>query len=58
MPKTVILPHKSHPPGTTDRSMRNLVYPLDWEEVFEYIGFPAFLKALQRRRLEERLQGG
>ena len=44
VPRTVLLPHKSHPPGTTDRSMRNLVYPLDWDEVFRYIGFPAFLK--------------
>jgi biotin carboxylase len=24
--------------------MRNLMYPLDWEDIFEYIGFPAFLK--------------
>lgn len=30
VPRTVILPHKQHPPGTTDRSMRNLVYPLNW----------------------------
>ena len=41
---TVLLPHKEHPPGTTDRSMRNLQYPLDWDGVFEYVGFPAFLK--------------
>lgn len=44
IPKTVLLPHKLHPPGTTDRSMRNLMYPLNWDEVFDYIGFPAFLK--------------
>jgi hypothetical protein len=44
VPRTVILPHKEHPPGTTAQSMRNLVYPLNWDEVFEYIGFPAFLK--------------
>jgi hypothetical protein len=43
-PKTVILPHKTHPPGTTVQSMRNLVFPLNWDEVFDYIGFPAFLK--------------
>ena len=24
--------------------MRNLQYPLDWEAIFEYVGFPAFLK--------------
>src|SRR5579862_2299886 len=44
IPPTVILPHKQHPKGTTDQSMRNLVYPLNWDEVFEYVGFPAFLK--------------
>ena len=44
VPRTVILPHKQHPPGTTDRSMRNLVYPLNWDEVFDHVKFPAFLK--------------
>src|SRR5262245_10337736 len=44
IPRTVLLPHKEHPPGTTDRSMRNLQYPLDWDGIFEYVGFPAFLK--------------
>jgi hypothetical protein len=44
IPRTVILPHKEHPPGTTDKSMRNLQYPLDWDKTFEYVGFPAFLK--------------
>jgi hypothetical protein len=44
VPRTVMLPHKEHPPGTTDKSMRNLQYPLDWDKTFEYVGFPAFLK--------------
>ncbi|HUL74151.1 MAG TPA: hypothetical protein VLT86_13675 [Vicinamibacterales bacterium] len=44
VPPTVILPHKEHPPDTTERSMRNLQYPLDWGAVFDYVGFPAFLK--------------
>ncbi len=44
IPPTVLLPHKKHPAGTTDRSMRNLEYPLNWNSVFEYVGFPAFLK--------------
>lgn len=43
-PPTVILPHKHYPAGTTDRSMRNLQFPLDWDGVFAYIGFPSFLK--------------
>jgi hypothetical protein len=44
VPRTVLLPHKQHPPGTSDRSMRNLRYPLDWDGIFDYVGFPAFLK--------------
>ena len=44
VPKTVLLPHKEHPPNTSELSMRNLQYPLDWEGVFGYIGFPSFLK--------------
>uniref|UniRef100_E6QM91 Glutathione synthase/Ribosomal protein S6 modification enzyme (Glutaminyl transferase)-like protein n=1 Tax=mine drainage metagenome TaxID=410659 RepID=E6QM91_9ZZZZ len=44
IPPTVILPHKRHPEGTTDRSMRNLEYPLNWDSVFEYVGEHGFLK--------------
>jgi glutathione synthase/RimK-type ligase-like ATP-grasp enzyme len=44
VPKTVVLPHKEHPPGTTQQSMRNLMFPLNWDDIFDYIGFPAFLK--------------
>lgn len=44
IPPTVILPHKNNPPSTTDQSMRNLQFPLPWDEIFSYVGFPAFLK--------------
>jgi glutathione synthase/RimK-type ligase-like ATP-grasp enzyme len=44
VPRTVLLPHKEYPAGTTAKSMRNLEFPLDWEGIFSYIGFPAFLK--------------
>jgi glutathione synthase/RimK-type ligase-like ATP-grasp enzyme len=44
VPNTVLLPHKQHPPDITDQSLRNLAYPLNWEAIFSYIGFPAFLK--------------
>jgi glutathione synthase/RimK-type ligase-like ATP-grasp enzyme len=44
IPATVVLPHNKHPEGTTDQSMRNLLYPLNWDEIFQYVGFPAFLK--------------
>jgi hypothetical protein len=44
VPKTVLLPSKEHPTDTNERSMRNLAFPLDWEAIFEYVGFPAFFK--------------
>lgn len=44
IPPTVLLPQHSHPPGTTDRSMRNLTFPLNWQDIFDYVGFPAYLK--------------
>src|SRR5947209_16003533 len=48
VPRTVVLPHKAHPPGTTVQSLRNLLFPLNWDEIFDYVGFPAFLKPLGR----------
>lgn len=44
LPKTVILPSAEHPTDTTSKSFRNLKFPLDWEGMFEYIGFPAYMK--------------
>ena len=44
VPKTVLLPSNQHPPDTNERSFRNLAYPLDWEGIFNYIGFPAYFK--------------
>jgi glutathione synthase/RimK-type ligase-like ATP-grasp enzyme len=46
VPPTVILPHKKLPEGATDRSMRNLEFPLDWEAVFAYVGEHGFLKPI------------
>jgi glutathione synthase/RimK-type ligase-like ATP-grasp enzyme len=44
VPKTVLLPSFKHPPNTSAQSMRNLVFPLPWKEIFSYVGFPSFLK--------------
>jgi hypothetical protein len=44
VPKTVLLPHKQYPPQINAQSLRNLEYPLKWDEIFDYVGFPAFLK--------------
>lgn len=44
VPKTVILPSREHPTDTKAESFSNLAFPLDWEGMFEYIGWPAFMK--------------
>jgi len=44
VPKTVILPSHELPDDTKDASFSNLAYPLDWEGIFGYVGFPAYMK--------------
>jgi len=44
VPKTVLLPQKSYIPGVSDASLRNLEFPLKWEEILNHIGLPAILK--------------
>lgn len=44
VPKTVLLPSRDLPEGTSGASFGNLVYPLNWDYIFDYIGFPAYLK--------------
>ncbi|MCB9265174.1 MAG: hypothetical protein H6558_09135 [Lewinellaceae bacterium] len=44
VPKTVLLPSKDHPLDTSSDSFSNLAFPLDWEGIFSYVGFPAFMK--------------
>jgi len=44
VPKTVILPSRDLPPDTSDQSFSNLAYPLDWDSIFKYVGFPAYMK--------------
>ncbi|HET9985056.1 MAG TPA: hypothetical protein VFQ38_15760 [Longimicrobiales bacterium] len=44
-PKTVALPNKEYVPGIVPtESLRNLVYPLDWEAILDYVGLPCVLK--------------
>jgi hypothetical protein len=42
-PRTMLLPHKHRPPNTEAQSFRNLRF-VDWQGVFDYLGFPIFLK--------------
>ncbi len=45
VPRTVMLPQKSYIKGINlDKSLRNLVFPLDWAAITDYVGFPAILK--------------
>ncbi|MCU7550369.1 hypothetical protein OCK74_14705 [Chitinophagaceae bacterium LB-8] len=44
VPKSVILPSYELPYETTHDSFSNLTYPLDWHSIFNYVGFPAYLK--------------
>ncbi len=44
VPKTVILPSRDLPADTSSESFANLTYPLDWEGIFNYVGFPAYMK--------------
>lgn len=45
VPRTVLLPQHSYIPAIDpQRSLQNLVYPLDWQAITDYVGFPAILK--------------
>ncbi|MEY3052830.1 MAG: hypothetical protein RLY31_2615 [Bacteroidota bacterium] len=45
VPRTVLLPSKEHPDDTSTESFTNLKFPMDWEEILDYLGgFPAFMK--------------
>ncbi len=44
-PKTVVLPNQDYVPGIVkSESLRNLVYPLDWQALIDHIGLPCILK--------------
>jgi hypothetical protein len=44
VPKTVVLPNKSYIGDISERSLRNLRYPLDWDAIVAHVGLPAILK--------------
>src|SRR5439155_2455642 len=44
-PKTLSLPNKEYIPGFVhSESLRNLIFPLDWQAVVDYVGLPCVLK--------------
>jgi hypothetical protein len=44
IPKTVLLPQKDYIKGVVSESLRNLEFPLDWQGIADYVGFPAIMK--------------
>lgn len=44
VPNTVLLPSYQMPDDTSDQSFRNLKFPMDWQKIFDYIKFPAYMK--------------
>jgi hypothetical protein len=44
IPRTVLLPQKSYIEGITGESLRNLEFPIDWQGIADYVGFPAIIK--------------
>ena len=45
VPKIAIIPSKNLPQGIHGDDMHNLKYPLNWEDMFDKIGFPANIKS-------------
>jgi glutathione synthase/RimK-type ligase-like ATP-grasp enzyme len=44
VPNTVLMPSKERPTDTSETSFRNLKFPMAWPEMFDYVGFPAYMK--------------
>lgn len=44
-PKTIVLPNKDYVPGIIHPdSLRNLISPMDWQGIVDYVGLPCVLK--------------
>ncbi len=44
VPKSIILPNKAYIADITSDSLSNLMHPLDWQGIADYVGLPAVLK--------------
>jgi hypothetical protein len=50
-PKTIVLPNKDYVPSIVpSESLRNLVYPLDWQGIIDHVGLPCVLRDAQSVR--------
>ncbi len=46
-PRTIVLPNKHVEKEMTPDSFRNLVYPMDWQGIVDYVGVPAVFKNIE-----------
>ncbi len=53
IPKTMVLPSRMHPEGTSSKTMRNIIFPLDWKSYFKAIGFPCWLKPALNKKYSD-----
>lgn len=54
LPKTIVLPNKDYIPGIVHPdSLRNLISPIDWEYIVDYVGLPCVLKDAHGGGLKE-----
>ncbi|MFM2338380.1 MAG: hypothetical protein RL115_1573 [Bacteroidota bacterium] len=44
IPKTAIIPSRDLPDDTSNDSFSNLAFPMDWDSIFAYTGFPVYMK--------------
>ncbi|MEN9548490.1 MAG: hypothetical protein RIR12_1081 [Bacteroidota bacterium] len=44
VPKTAIIPSRDLPDDTSNDSFSNLAFPMDWDSIFAYTGFPVYMK--------------
>jgi hypothetical protein len=44
VPRTVVLPNKSYEADIIPESLRNLAFPMPWNDILELVGLPAVLK--------------
>ncbi len=44
VPRTVCLPSHSYDPQVVNADLGNMIFPLDWDKVIDYIGLPALMK--------------
>ena len=44
VPRTVLVPNKAYIEDISPASLRNLQYPIPWQQHLEYVGLPAILK--------------